>query len=419
VGPYVVSMAHDVDDVLSVILLARWGELRRRNGSVPLDIAPYFETVEDLAHCGQTMQALMRDPIYREHLRRRDDRQTVMVSYSDSNQDNGIAAARWSLQQAQGALVQSLENAGVELTLFHGRGGTISRGGGKTHAAVLGSPPGAVRGRLRATEQGELVNAKYGLRGIALRTLEQAVGSVALATALPRRRLPLEGGEWERVMEAIAAGSRTHYRELVQDGGDFLGYFRAVTPVDAIERMQADRGLPTAEPGETSLRAVPWDFAWSQSRHMLPGWYGFGTGLAAAVEAYGLDTIRVMAEQWPFFRALLADVETVLARADLGIAARYSRLGGPLHDRFFPVIEAEFRRTVEMVLELRGQPALLATAPTLRRSIRLRNPYVDPMSLLQIELLRRWREGDRQDEALYRALVGSINGIARGLQDSG
>ncbi len=414
-------MAHGVDDILSVLLLARWADLDRKDGSVPLDIAPYFETVEDLKDCAATMSLLLQDEAYRTHLAQRDNRQTIMVGYSDSNKDGGLASARWSLQQAQSELVTTLDKAGVEMTLFHGRGGTISRGGGRTHAAVLGSPAGVIRGRLRATEQGELVNAKFGVRGIALRTMEQTTSAVARATALPRKDSTKENTEWHTIMEVIAAASKWRYQSLIYDPPDFYDYFRLATPVDAIERMRLEmRPDITTDKGSISeLRAIPWDYAWTQSRHMLPGWFGFGTGLTHAIKEFGFPAIQEMVESWYFFRALIYDVETVLARTDLNIATRYSALSGELHEKFFPIMRTEFNLSVEQVLALKKQQVLLENQNALRRSIRLRNPYVDPMSLLQVDLLRRWRASDRGDEAIFSALISSINGIARGLQDSG
>jgi phosphoenolpyruvate carboxylase len=308
----------------------------------------------------------------------------------------------------------------VDFTLFHGRGGTISRGGGKTHAAVLGSPPGAVRGRLRALEQGELVSIKYGVRGIALRTLEQAMGSVALASALPERASAQETTLWHDMAEELSRVSREKYKALVYDTPGFYEYFRHATPVDVIERMQSRQySAPAAARGIEDLHGVPWTFAWTQSRHILPGWYGFGTGLKALTSRHGVAAVREMARDWYFFRALLGDVEMVLAKADLTIASRYSALAGDLHQRFFGPIRDEFDLCVGQVLAIQDQQVLLEGNASLRRSIRLRNPYVDPMSMLQMVLLRRWREGGRQDEALYSALVASINGITRGLQDSG
>lgn len=421
IGPYIISMAHGVDDVLSVLLLARWADLRKKDGSVPLDIAPYFETIEDLTHCASTMRMLLQDEIYRRHLERRNDHQIIMVRYSDTNRDVGLASARWSLHQAQSDLVATMDLAGIEFTLFHGRGGTISRGGGRTHAAVLASPPGAVRGRLRATEQGELVNAKYGVRGIALRTLEQTLSSVAMATALPRKNAAKEHGEWHGMMETIATASASRYRELVYDPQNFFEYFQYATPVDAINRMrEVERAdLPASSGSIDDLRGVPWDYAWIQSRHILPGWYGIGSGLTAAITKFGIEAVREMAEQWYFFRAVLYDVETVLAKTDLNIASRYSELAGDMHETFFPIMRTEFDLGVEQILTIRKQQVLLENQSAMRRSIRLRNPYVDPMSLLQVDLLRRWRATNREDEALFDALIASINGIARGLQDSG
>lgn len=419
IGPYVVSMAHGVDDVLSVILLARWADLRKRSGQVPLDIAPHFETVEDLSRCGATMAGLLRNPVYREHLASRNDRQTVVVSYSDSNRDSGMIRSRWSLYKAQADLVRVLDEGGVELTLCHGRGGTISRGGGKTHAAVVGAPPDAVRGRLRATERGGMVNSKFGLRGIAVRTLEQSVSAVTLATALPEGRTGAQLERWGDVVAAIAEASRARYQALVYGQEDFYTYFQAATPADAIYRMLHPEEDDSQDNGLGSLRRLPWDFAWSQCRNLLPGWYGTGTGLATAIDRAGIDTIREMSREWPFFASLLSDIEMVLGKADLNIASRYSQLAGPLHEHFFPGVRVEFDLCVETLLRIKEQQVLLERQDSLRRSIRLRNPYVDPMNLLQVDLLRRWREGGRQDDELFTALVASVNGIARGIQDTG
>ena len=420
IGPYVISLAHGVDDVLSVLLLARWADLDRKDGSIPLDIAPFFETVEDLTDCAKTMEILLADPTYRSHLERRNKQQTIMVSYSDSNKDAGMASARWLLQRAQSDLVEILDRARIDLTLFHGRGGTISRGAGRTHAAVLGSPSGAIRGRLRATEQGELVNAKFGVRGIAIRTLEQTLGSVAITSALPRGKTDKENNEWHDQMNMIADTSRDRYQALTGTPG-FYEYFRSATPVDVLERMQleVDSDMSTGSHSIDDLRSTPWDYAWTQTRHMLPGWFGFGSGLALAIDQFGLSTVQEMAESWYFFRALLYDIEMVLAKTDLNIAARYSALAGDLHEQFFPLMQSEFALSVEQLLAVKKQQVLLERRKTFRRSIRLRNPYVDPISLLQVALLQRWREGGRDDEVLFLSLVASINGIGRGLQDSG
>ncbi len=420
IGPFIISMTNGADDVLSVLLLAEWAELHDKRGKVPLDVTPLLETVDDL-HAGPAiMKELLGSKIYREHLAYRDDCQMVMIGYSDSNKDGGLASARWALQQAQVKLVETVEAQGVELTLFHGRGGTISRGGSKTHVAVLGSPPGTVNGKLRVTEQGEIINEKYGLRGIALRTLEQVFGSVALATALPNH----QGGdkeEWHAMMDVIANESRKAYRKLVYETPGFYEYFRAATPIDLIERMRIG-SRPSSrrdQQGVEDLRAIPWVFSWSQARCLLTGWYGVGTGIAKAAEQFDDGAFRDMFTNWYFMRALKADAEMVIAKSDLGIAKLYSELAGDLHEQFFPMICEEMELTVKLLLEYSGQDSILAGDSILQRSILLRNPYVDPMSLLQVDLLRRWRATGRRDPKLLEALLASVNGIAGGLQNTG
>ena len=420
IGPFIISMTQGADDILSVLLLAHWGDLHTKRGNVPLDVAPLLETVDDLENGREILNTIFSTRTYQEHLSRRDKRQMVMIGYSDSNKDGGLAAARWALQNAQEALVELVEPHDVDLTLFHGRGGTISRGGSKTHVAVLGAPPGTVNGRLRVTEQGEIINEKYGLRGIALRTLEQVTGSVALATALPRHRgndMP----EWHEMMDVIAAESRRAFRKLVYETDGFYTYFREATPIDLIERMRIG-SRPSSRRSQTGigdLRAIPWVFSWTQSRCMLPGWFGIGSGLAAAADQFDEDMFREMFKEWYFMRALTADAEMVLAKADLGIAKLYSELSEDLHSQFFGLIEQEYELTQNLILEYSEHESLLEGDSTLQRAIMLRNPYVDPMSLMQIDLLARWRETNRSDDALFAALLASVNGIAQGLQNTG
>lgn len=420
IGPFIVSMTQGPDDILSVLLLANWSELHNRHFEVPLDIAPLLETVDDLHKGQEILRSLLGNNLYRAHLQRRSNRQTVMIGYSDSNKDAGLASARWALQEAQTDLVRVFSEHDIELNLFHGRGGTISRGGAKTHAAVLGAPPGTVNGRLRVTEQGEIINEKYGLRGIALRTLEQAVGSVALATAMPEHRgndMP----EWHEMMQVIADVSRDTYRQLVFESPRFYEYFRRGTPIDLIERMRIGSRPASRRGGEgvEDLRAIPWVFAWTQTRLMLPGWYGLGSGLVAAGKQFDDAAFREMFSEWYFMRALTADAEMVLAKADIGIARYYSKLAGELHEEFFPIIEKEFELTCELILDYSNHDALLDGDTTLQRAIMLRNPYVDPMSLLQVDLLGRWRETNYEDQDLFSALLASVNGIAQGLQNTG
>ena len=419
VGPYIVSMAQNADDVLSVLALARWAGLTDPDGRVPLDVAPLFETLDDLEAAAEVLDRLLRDPVYRNHLTTRNDRQIVMIGYSDSNKDAGIAGARWALQNAESALADCADRHAVDLTLFHGRGGTISRGGGKTHVAVMAAPPGAVRGVLRVTEQGEIINAKYGLRGIAIRTLEQAAGSVILATHLHDRPTPEPA--WDKAMDLIARTSAKAYRDLVYSTPGFYDFFRAATPIDVIERMNIGSRPSSRRDGQgvRDLRAIPWVFAWSQNRCVLPGWYGLAEGLEAAIAAHGENLLKEMFSDWLFMKALLEDIEMVLAKADMSIADQYGSLAEPglrpIHRR----ISDSFQGTVDLVLRLKDADSLLENDQVLQRAIRLRNPYVDPMSLLQVDLLRRWRATDRQDGELLDTLLLTVNGIAHGLQNTG
>jgi phosphoenolpyruvate carboxylase len=423
IGPYIISMTEGADDVLAVLVLARWGGLAAP-GHVPLDVAPLFETVGDLEDAASIVRSLLDEPYYRAHLAERGMHQMVMIGYSDSNKDAGIAASRWALHRAQAGLVATLDRSGEAFTFFHGRGGTVSRGGGKIASAILSAPAGAIRGRFRMTEQGEAINAKYGLRGIAMRTLEQTVSAVMLASALPHEPDAREAG-WTSMMNEISRDSREAYRALVYDDRRFVDYFRLATPIDVIERMEigsrpASRRRADEPSGEIErLRAIPWVFAWTQSRHLLPGWYGLGMALEYATERYGAGALAEMLRDWPFFKTLVDDVEMVLGTADLAIAARYASLAADLGAYFFPLIREEFDRTVSNVLALKHENALLDADPALQRSILLRNPYVDPMSLLQVDLLQRWRAEGRPDNDVFRALLASVRGIAQGLQSTG
>jgi phosphoenolpyruvate carboxylase len=343
-----------------------------------------------------------------------------MIGYSDSNKSAGMIASRWLLRKAEEAMVQACDAAGVQLIIFHGRGGTIHRGSSRTEALVRSMPPGSVRGTLRVTVQGESINERYGLRPIALRSFEQTVSAVTLASA------GVHGPEqvdprWREAMAVLGRESQRVYRAMVHEDPAFVDFFRAATPVDVIERMQiGSRPVSRSDGGDIeSFRAIPWIFAWSQSRHMLPGWFGSGAGLDAVVEQFGADVLGDMYGRWPFFEAMLDDIEVTLAKADMGIAAFYDQLARPECARFGTEIEAEFHRCCERLLAIKGCARLLDSEPTLQRSIRLRNPYVDPIHLTQVDLLRRWREGDRQDREVFEALVASVNGISQGIQGSG
>lgn len=432
-GLYIISMARSAADVLAVLALARYGGLlagtagapveANANGHaqshVPLDIAPLFETVDDLRNAPATLRALLDDPVYRAHLAARGDRQWVMLGYSDSGKDGGTLASRWGLQRAQVELLEIAGEASIRLAFFHGRGGSASRGGARITPALMSSPRGSVAGVLRVTEQGEVIHRKYGIRALALRNLEQTVGAVLRASLRPRGLDPRES-VWRDRMHVLSAVSRRHYRAFVERPG-FVDYFRSATPIDVIERMTLGSrpSRRRSMRGVQDLRAIPWVFAWTQCRSILTGWYGLGTALEQGVAEYGESALAGMARDWPFFSNMLDDVEMVLAKCDLDIAEAFSQLAGELHTPFFTLIRDEFARTRHWLLRLKGSEALLQQSPRLAMSIRLRNPYVDPMSLLQVDLLRRWRASDGSDDTLLGALVACVNGVSQGLQNTG
>lgn len=418
-GVYIISMASRASDVLQVLAWARGAGLLDAAGQVALDVAPLFETIADLQQAPRTLTDLLDDPVYRAHVSARGNRQTVMLGYSDSAKDGGLLSARWSLQRAQVELMDVAAHHGVEVVFFHGRGGSVSRGGGKTAHALMAAPRRSLRGHLRVTEQGEVIHRKYGIDALALRELSQTTGAVISASVRPRPPEPRET-QWREWMRTISADAFKSYRDLVAGTSGFVEYFREATPIDVIERMTLGSRPPKRGNmlGVESLRAIPWVFAWTQCRAGLPGWYGIGSALSAAVERHGFAAISEMANEWPFFKALLSDVEMVMAKGDMAIAERFSELAGDLHTQFFPRLLAEHTLTRESVERLRGR-ALLSDDPRLSRSLRLRNPYTDPISLLQRDLLERWRAQDRPDDALFRALCATVHGVSQALQNTG
>jgi phosphoenolpyruvate carboxylase len=422
VGYFVVSGAAGADDVLGVLLLARWAEAYdKRTGEVALDVAPLFESIATLERSGDLMRELLADEAYRRHLESRGRQQCVLVGYSDSNKEGGIFASRFAIHNAQRSLAQALASADEKHVIFHGRGGSIARGGGRVDALVRAAPVEAINGVLRLTEQGEAVNQGYGLRPIAMRTLERAFHALSTSTAAVRRgKVPVDRAEHLEVGATIANASFDAYRKLYQDK-EFYGYFRAVTPIDVIERMQIGSRPVHRAAGDSleTLRAVPWVFAWTQSRHMLPGWFGAGAGLSAAIDRHGIAAVRSAATDWFFLRNLIDDAETMLARTDLDIAAAYNVLAPEALRRFFAVIQGEYDLARTNLLRIKEREQLLDTDPTLQRSIQLRNPYVDPMNLMQVDLLQRWRASNREDRDLFEALLASISGVAQGLQSTG
>ena len=423
IGYFIVSGAEGADDMLAALLLARWAAVYdKRTGEVALDIAPQFETAAALSVCGNTMQELLADPLYRRHLEAHGRRQCVLIGYSDSNKETGACASRVIIHQAQRDLARVLGAVGEQPVLFHARGGSLARGGGRIEAIVRAAPAGAVDGVLRIREQGATVKQGYGLRPIAMRTLERAFNALALTTAALRRgELPPDTPEHLEMAALLAAESRSTYRRLIYDEPRFYEFFETVTPIDVIERMQigARSVHRSARAGIAGLLPVPWVFSWSQPRYMLPGWFGAGAGLAAVVARFGLTRVREAAAAWYFLRNLIDDVETMLARADLEIAHYYVALAPEALRRFADLIRAEYDSACEQVLAIKGSHELLDSDPTQQRSIRLRNPYVDPMNLMQVDLLQRWRAGGREDRDLFEALRASVGGIAQGLQSTG
>ncbi|HEY7740058.1 MAG TPA: phosphoenolpyruvate carboxylase [Steroidobacteraceae bacterium] len=420
VGDYVVSGTESADDVLSVLLLARWANITDRDsGEVPLDVVPQVESVAALEGAGPLLAALLAEPSYRRHLAARGGRQTALIGYSESNRAIGIAASRHAIYQAQVELVKAATDAGVDLTLFYGRGGTASRGGGPLDRLVQNAPPGATRGSLRATEQGEGISNSYGLRRIALRTFEKAVNAVLL-DRFEAPQAAGQAGELQAVMRAVADGSRTRYRALVFERADFLQFFRAVTPIDVIERMQiGGRSAHREGAGVDALRTVPWIYAWMQCRYALPGWYGIGSGLDAAARELGAQRLAKAWASWPFLANLLDDVEMDLVRADLGIAAHYDGLATGDAAAIGGEIRREHALTVRWITWIKGEVDLLDSRPQMQRSTLLRAPYLDPVHLMQVDLLRRWRAGGRTDRDLFDALLASVSAIALGLQATG
>ncbi len=425
----IVSMTRGASDLLAVLVLAREAGLYRPDQATSrVDVVPLFETLADLAAAPRVLEACLRIPAYSAHLRLRGGVQEVMLGYSDSNKDAGFVAANWALYRAQRELREVAARAGIELRFFHGRGGAIGRGGGPANKAILAQPPGTVGSRIRLTEQGEVIADRYGLPDLAQRHLEQLVNAVLRAAFVQGDLRRAAEPAWEAALATLADDACTTYRALVYDDPTFLQYFRSATPIAEIGRLNLG-SRPASRKASTrieDLRAIPWVFAWMQSRHTLPGWYGLGHALEAFVEAGGpeaLTLLQTMYEAWPFFRTMLDSAQMILGKADLHIAARYAELvpDQAVARAIFGQIEAEHARSTRMIARVAGAAEILDYAPVLKRSIALRNPYVDPMSYLQVELLERLRAApDGPDHAaLEDAIMLSISGIAAGLKNTG
>ena len=438
VGSLILSMASDVSDVLAVLLLAKEARLADLqdggDGWSRVDVVPLFETIEDLENAPDVIDTLLSNSLYRRNVSLRGGSQEVMVGYSDSNKDGGYLTANWKLYAAQARLATVAKRHGVTLRLFHGRGGAVGRGGGPAGKAILAQPPGSVQGRLKITEQGEVIAARYFDQDIAYRNLEQIVHAVLMASAEQGAGAGETPPEWAQVMEEVSDTAFRAYRALVYDDPHFVRFFQEATPVGELAQLNIGSRPPkrTASDRIEDLRAIPWVFSWMQSRYTLPGWYGVGAALAGYADKSPehLMRLREMYRRWPFFTTMLDNSQMSLAKADMDIAARYARLVGDqkMAQRIYQTIAAEFERSVAIICRITDQDALLDNQPVLQKSIRLRNPYVDPLSFLQVELLRRLRalppEGDSEELKAQRrdlraAVLLSINGVAAGVKNTG
>ncbi|MGI4791451.1 MAG: phosphoenolpyruvate carboxylase [Janthinobacterium lividum] len=442
-GSFILSMASDVSDVLAVLLLvkdAQLADLEEEGGWSKVDVVPLFETIEDLENAPEILDTLLSNPLYRRNVALRGNAQEVMVGYSDSNKDGGYLTANWKLYVGQARVAEVALKYGVQLRIFHGRGGAIGRGGGPAGKAILAQPPGSVRGRLKITEQGEVIAARYFDAEIAYRNLEQIVHAVLTASGdgppapILGSRTEETTSEWAGVMDEVSDTAFAAYRALVYGDTDFVRYFQEATPVGELAQLNIGSRPPkrTASDRIEDLRAIPWVFSWMQSRHTLPGWYGVGTALThyADQSPDHLERLRQMYQQWPFFTTTLDNAQMSLAKADMEIAARYATLvtDQSIADRVYGAIADEYQKSVDIICRITGSDALLDNQPVLQKSIRLRNPYVDPLSYLQVELLKRLRALPLDDDTeemktarrdLRAAVLLSINGIAAGMKNTG
>jgi phosphoenolpyruvate carboxylase len=422
---YIVSGTEGPVDLLEVLLLMKESSLTRAGGEgAMLRIVPLFEARATLEAAGATIDALLSEPVYRTALRAVGDEQEVMIGYSDSNKDAGYVASAWAAYRAQIDIAEVLSGHEASWVFFHGRGGAVGRGGGPTSGAILGLPPGTVEGRLKMTEQGEVLTAKYAVAEIAHRELELATSATLTAAhPAPRARSP----DFGPVMDEMASTSVDLYRKLVHEDPDFVRFFEAVTPVDEISRLRLGSRPARRRDGGgiDDLRAIPWVFAWTQARIVLPAWFGLGTALAQARERHGIELLQEMVELWPFFASLLSNAEMACAKADIGIARRYLELWDDAEprDRIWTALTDEFERSVQELLRIRGSDRLLDSEPVLQASIDRRNPFVDPLSFVQTELLRSLRARSEPDTdelgELGRVSLLTINGIASGLRNTG
>jgi phosphoenolpyruvate carboxylase len=426
----IISKTDGVSDLLELALLLKESGLLRPGAQPQLDvnIIPLFETIEDLQKSAATMDGLFKIPAYRELLAGRAGtkmpEQEVMLGYSDSNKDGGFLTSGWELYKAEIELTQVCQEHGVRLRLFHGRGGSVGRGGGPSYHAILAQPAGAVSGQIRLTEQGEVISTKYGNPDTGRRNLEVLLAATLEASLTDHENRVEPAEQFHGVMDQLSSLAFNAYRGLVYETPGFTTYFRQSTVVSEIATLNIGSRPASRKPSERieDLRAIPWVFSWAQCRLMLPGWYGFGSAVDGYLKANpeGLATLRRMVHAWPFFKSLLSNMDMVLAKTDLAIASRYAELVSDpaLRDSIFSRITAEWALTRQHLLAILEQDDFLADNPMLKRSLQLRSPYMDPLNHLQVELLKRHRAGET-DERVARGIHLSINGVASGLRNSG
>lgn len=423
----IISNSNGVSDILEVALLMKEVGLLQPGArpTLAINIIPLFETITDLRGCAAIMHELLSIPLYRALLDARGGIQEIMLGYSDSNKDGGFLTSTWELYKATVQLVEVFRKHGVRLRLFHGRGGTVGRGGGPSYQAILAQPAGSVQGQIRITEQGEVIASKYSEPEIGRRNLETLVAATMEATLLPRSADDVGEPDWMVAMDELSADAYAAYRDLVYNTPGFVAFFRAATPITEIADLHVGSRPAARKKSDRieDLRAIPWVFSWSLSRIMLPGWYGFGSAVEQLRERRGeagLHLLRGMHERWPFFRTLLSNMDMVLGKSDLHIGSRYAELvpDREVRERIFGRIHGEMQKTVEALFAITGQSELMGSNPILSRSFRNRRPYIDPLNHLQVESMRRFRAGE-QDEKTKRAILLTINGIAAGLRNSG
>lgn len=423
---YIISMTHQPADLWKAVFLASSAGLVDRcqgRWTSRLDFVPLFETIHDLRRCVDLLEAWFSDPLYREVLESRGNLQEVMLGYSDSNKDGGYLTANWELYCAQRKIVQAAHRYGLQIRFFHGKGGPIDRGGGFSYKMILAEPLSAAGGKMRITEQGEVISAKYSNPSIALRNLEQLISAVMQAAWSTRSELEEIPSDWSGLIAELSQISFEYYQDLVWRNPDFPDFFFQTTPIDVIEHLMLG-SRPAKRPsgqGLRDLRAIPWVFAWTQSRYVLSAWYGCGKAIQEVIQRdkASLDLLQSMYGGWPFFTTLIDNAQISMAKADLYIAKQYADLVEPreLGLRLFKKIRREYVRTCKLILEITGQASLLDNYAVLKESIRLRNPYVDPLNFVQVRFLREWRE-NRPPE-LLNLLRLTVHGIASGMKSTG